>query len=356
MKYQDILNRIIEILILSEQKRKELESLGITDIGKKLNERNFEGYHPFVIYKEYYQEFEYLKNKELTFCLLTEDREVGLKNHLLLSECRERLATDTHNKQDLEDIIKILEKSNGMKADNLMHIVGYFVPETDYEVFKEKCYQLKIGPCKEIAKNKEEFLIHFEKNRSEIDKQRKRIIKHFKKSIDKREIEEELIDKEVFIDAKKKEINNSDNLQCEENLDINLEGKFKEIIYLGMLGHLNIKMVSELKTILKENEFKELINVLKQNGIFTESDLLEIELEANKKVKTITDIDELVAYFAVRKNLNVAALKVLIPSIGIDNYHYLMDQLFRFNAIDIDAYKKYLEEFNLIDNSFKQAR
>ena len=82
MEYQDILNRIVEIINLSEQKRRELESQGIFDKDKKPEEKNFEGYHPFVIYKDYKKEFQNLKNKELTYCLLSQDEQAGLKNHL----------------------------------------------------------------------------------------------------------------------------------------------------------------------------------------------------------------------------------------------------------------------------------
>lgn len=356
MEYQDILNRIVEIINLSEQKRRELESQGIFDKDKKPEEKNFEVYHPFVIYKEYKKEFQNLKNKELTYCLLSQDEQAGLKNHLLIEECKKRLQTDIENRQDLEMIITILQKSYGRKADGLTYLTGYFIPDEDYNIFKTICSKLNIGPQKKLSDSKEEFLKYLKINQREISNQRKRILKHMKMFAVEREVEEDLVIKDIERETKRQELDDYPSNLSEEKNDINLDGKFKEIIYWGMLGYLDIKMVSELKTILKESEFQELINALMQYGIFTEEELLDIEIESKKKIKTITDIDELVAFFAVRKDLNVVALKALIPSIGIDNYHYLMDQLFRFNTIDFETYKNYLEEFNLLDSDINQSR
>ena len=137
------------------------------------------------------------------------------------------------------------------------------------------------------------------------------------------------------------------NLKNEEvNKKLNCD--YKELVFLGMCGELTLNMISELKHLLNDEEYYNLLNTLYHYKIFSKEELLKARDEGITNLKVINDIDELVAFLAIRKDLNIKALKGLIPVIGVTNYHYLIDQLFKYNAIDFDVYREYLEDFKFI--------
>ena len=137
-------------------------------------------------------------------------------------------------------------------------------------------------------------------------------------------------------------------LEKEEGKLQTLNCDFKEIIFLGMSGLLNVEMIVQLKGVLEKDDFKKLLNLLLEYKIFDDRTILEVKRRLVTKFRVVSDINELVAYFAIRRGINIESLKSLIPSIGESNYHYLIDQLFRYGTINIDEYKKYLEENNLL--------
>lgn len=349
MGYLEILNRIVEIINLSSDKKQELESKGIFDKDKiNADDKNFYVFYPYYIYKEYYNEFEYLKSKELTFYNLRTDKYAGLKNQTLIKECRNYISNNSTNSSDYREIINIINRCNGKKASELVYIMGYYVCDDDLVNFKKLCNKCHVGFGKSARDNEMEMYEQVENTNKQIEEQKRRIEKHMK-SLNKEETSKDIVDS-IKEDLPKNITNDIDNEEqpLKEKLSITLNGKYKEFIYLGMLGYLNIKMIIELKNIMTNEEFSELLNDLKKYNIFTQDELLDINIEANEKVKNVNSIDELVAFLVTREGLNVDALKIFIPSIGIENYHYLMDQLFRFNKIDFDTYKTYLEEYNLI--------
>lgn len=143
------------------------------------------------------------------------------------------------------------------------------------------------------------------------------------------------------------------NLKNEEvNKKLNCD--YKELVFLGMCGELTLNMISELKHLLNDEEYYNLLNTLYHYKIFSKEELLKARDEGITNLKVINDIDELVAFLAIRKDLNIKALKGLIPVIGVTNYHYLIDQLFKYNAIDFDVYREYLEDFKFIESDLKR--
>lgn len=352
MKQEDILNRMVEIITISEQKKNELEAQGIVNKnGHSQNDTYFITFYPYFIYKDYALEFENLRNQELTYHILKTDKYAGLKNQALIKECMTMINGNVQNKSVYEELINIINRSNGKPANELSYINGYFICRSDVERFKEICNMYKIGYAKKIVDSKDEAMELVENTKNQVLEQKSRVQEHINKlnssvSNKKNEvIEDNSFD--VVIDGKNSKSN---------DLNITLNCKYKEIVYLGMLGYLNSNMIVELKNVMSDSEFKELLDVLDEYMIFTHDELLNIGLDVNEKVKDFKTIDELVAYFAIRENLNVEALKMLIPSIGIDNYHYLMDQLFKFNKMDLETYSNYLKEFNYITDDVKHSR
>lgn len=328
MTYQDILNRIIEIIKLSENKKIELENDDIYDDKLSLADKNFNAFYPYHIYKDYYKEFEYLRMKELTFHLIGADKYAFLKNNSLIRECSNCLVTGKISQSVYDEIVCILERVSLASAEELIYIYGYFVCERDLEKFKTICFKNHIGINKPIKGNQEETREIFDKNAEQTKEQKMRIHMH--------------------MESLKNDISKNEN--------IILNCKYKEIVYLGMLGKLNLKMIADLKEVMLDDEFKELTNVLLDYKLFTNEEINSLYSKESSKVKEVSDIDELVAFLSVRKVTNVEGLKVLIPFIGIDNYHYLMDQLYKFNAISHEDYFNYLREYNYLEDDIKNVR
>lgn len=330
MKYEDILNKIVDIIELSEQKKEELETKEIFENNiSSPNDKNFFVFNPYYIYKDYYDNFEKLRNQELTYHLLKTDKYAALKNQSLVRECYKLIESDIANKEDYEKVINIINGCNGKKAEELSYIGGYFICKDDLSKFKELCNKYKIGIGVKINNDKDKVLDLLENSKKQVADQKLRIQNHINKL------------KNEFKDEKAKNISNksdvsivNDNLKSGSISEINtiLNCNYKEIIYLGMLGYLNSRMIVELKNIMTNNEYDELLKTLEKYNIFSHDELLNIELDVNEKINNVTNIDELVAYFAIKDNLNFETLKLLIPSIGIENYHYLVEQLRKFNV------------------------
>ena len=102
-----------------------------------------------------------------------------------------------------------------------------------------------------------------------------------------------------------------------------------------------------INTTLNNNteQFKRIKKYLSRNDVQEE--------KKEPTMKIVSDIDELVEYFTYRKPLNIDAFKLLIPHIGIYNFHYLIDNLYKNGAISFESYKAYLEEFNFIPREQK---
>lgn len=347
MKYEDILNRMVEIITISEKKKKELEAQSMNN--KNVNsqrDNDFMVFYPYYIYKEYILEFEELRNQELTYHILKTDKYAGLKNQALIKECISKINDNVENKGAYEELINIINRSNGKSASELCYVNGYFICRNDLERFKEICNMYKVGFAKKIIDSKDEAMELIESTKNDVLEQKSRVQEHINKL------------NSVVSDSKNNSFDlNIDNENSKSSdLNITLNCKYKEIVYLGMLGYLNTNMIVELKNVMSDSEFKELLDILNEYMIFSHDELLNIGLDVNEKIKDFKTIDELVAYFAIRENLNIEALKILIPSIGLDNYHYLMDQLFKFNKIDMETYSNYLKEFNFITDDVKYSR
>lgn len=342
--YQDILNRMVEIIKLSAQKKIEIEAKDEFDVDKNQKNQLFFGY-PYSIYKDYQEEYDDLKNRELTYYLLSENKNAFNENQKLYNQCLSQLDDDYENKEDYEKLIAIIKNSFGKTANDLITIMGYFIVREDFELFKQLCKKLKVGIGVQLnPANVSESSKIREESQKEHSKQIKRIAKELERLIDKQKTIEE--QSQSDLETQKSQ---PDDLATKSNHQDTKNDNFKEIIYLGMCGYLNPKMVAELKIVLKNDEFKELLDALKKHGIFNEQELLQIEIESAEKVKTINEIDELVAFLALRDDLNVEALMILIPSIGLNNYYYLIKKLYNFGKIEYEAYKEHLMKIKNIE-------
>lgn len=325
--YEEIIERIIEII----------------DLSKNINNVDCTTINHFVIANEFVEEFKELLDSEKTFYSLGNDLAAFKKNYELICQCKKYIEDNFDN--DYLEVINILEQSYGESVDELIEYFGYYIRKQDLNDFSKLCKKLRIGPsillkdCNpEIIKS--EIYENLNKNKEQYNR-----------------IKTYLIPTTNDIKEENNNINeNSDELDNQENLPLLLKGNFKELIYLGIKGYLTIEMVVDLKNVLSKQQFQELVNRLLEFKIFNRDDINQIEKLSQKNIRMIDNINELVVYFAIRKDIDIKALKVLVPYIGIENYHYLVDQLYRFDAIDYDDYKEYLEEFNFIESDKNKKR
>lgn len=342
--YNDILNRIIEIIEISENIRRNSKN-------EVLDIENFSLIRHYPIHKDYVEEFNRLLNAERTYYLLyqNKDSNVGEKNTKLLEECR-----NNSTQPDFLELAEIINRSFKRTANELYEYLGYYVLREDCNRFIELCKKLHVGPCVALRDLNPDDARKEINNSLFVNKEQGRRIKKY--LFNEVEEKDEKVFEEQFIVVPEKQIEEASQEELAESngsyVFVNadkpvLSCDFREIIYLGMSGQLTLKMVQTLKDLLTNAEFKELINLLIEYNIFTKGELSEIVEVSNNRV--VTDIDELVGYFAIKDSLNVEGLKSLIPTIGLWNYHYMIDQLFKYGAIDFETYKDYLIENNLID-------
>lgn len=323
MKYEDIINRIIEIIKLSEQKKNELESIGLFDSS------DFSEYYSYYIYKDYDKEFERLKNQELTYYLLKTDKYAGLKNQILIKECNERINRYNEDVFAYQELIDIINKCNGKDASQLTYINGYFVCNEDALKFKQLCKTYNIGYSKDVVLNKQETVEVVQNSINQIQEQKLRI--------------------EGFLNKAKKDFNKNNN----GSLDITLtSSKHKELIFLALTGKLKPTDISRLKNVMNGSEFGELIEELRKFNVFSNEEISIVISNSMVKEEDINDIDELVSYFVTCEDLDIDNLKQLIPTIGLDNYCYLIDKLFIYKKISSEDYMDYLKDN--MDNSKKR--
>lgn len=364
--YNEIFNRILEIIKLSDDIKTNFSS----------KRRDFITLNHFVIFKTYVDEFVELLDSERTIFLLNQNKgkHIGKKNFELIKVCRSNALKDVIYKEEYVRLHEILASSFNHSALDLIEHSGYYVLKIYYEEFCKLCQLLQLGPFVNVdGMNNSESKSIVKSALANHRAQYNRIKKYYDKLVLKKDDEKipdlekddekenieipEVLLEEVTKDTEliDEEVVAMDTIEKDEGKLQTLNCDFKEIIFLGMSGLLNVEMIVQLKGVLDKEEFKKLLDLLLEYKIFDDRTILEIKRRLVTKFRVVTDINELVAYFAIRRGINIESLKALIPTIGETNYHYLIDQLFRYGTIGIDEYKSYLLENNLlIDESSRK--
>ncbi|MBQ8901823.1 MAG: hypothetical protein IJY87_01995 [Bacilli bacterium] len=342
--YGDIIERIKEIIALSEQRKTEISVI-------ELNE-NYNNYFVsklwYEIAVEYAKEFEELLDAERTFYLLKNAKDFDVLNRFnsaLKVVCQNRGSEENELTEDYLTLLGILNNADGRTAFELTEYKGYFIVKEELTSFIAICRKLKVGPYKSLKESTKGEVTDFVY--SEMDRkksQRNRI-------------------NDYIISSYTKEINPAiDNPitkanETEYTLFTTIDEKpkdalfdrkptktyYRELIYLGIIGKLSIDMVVELKNIMTTGDFELLLDDLQKWQIFDEKEFLKIKNKAYSNQTNIEDIDQLVGFFVTKENLNAKALESLIPAIGIENFDYMMDKLFKYGAIEVEDYLQYIE-------------
>lgn len=327
--YYEILDKIVDIIRLSGNIRAK-------DMTGKFDVENFALLRHFPIYKDYVEEFSDLLNIERTYYLLNKnkDNNVGLKNNELLEICKKNI-----DDEKCLELFEIINRSFNHPARDLYEHNGYYVLKEDFNRFVELCKELKIGPFQSLLElggelSKKELMNSLENNKEQGLRIREYIEKH---------LIENLVISDQIIFVPQNKLNEVINISLpnetkNEKHSRIMDCEFKELIYLGINNKLTLDMIKTLKEILSEKEFEVLEKLLLEYNIFSEKELFLLKYE--KGAKEINDIDELISFLLLQESINIDGLSALIPFIGNWNYHYMLAQLFKFGAINIDDYNK----------------
>ncbi|MBE6156684.1 MAG: hypothetical protein E7161_02950 [Firmicutes bacterium] len=309
MTYGSIMARIAELI----QKGQNGKINGMSNIG------SVRGYS---IIEEDITEFSELLELENTFYLLNTEETPTLNNDGLLKLCQERASVSNEYTNDYLALIEILNNAYGKTASELSEHLGYYIPKESIVSFYNLCNKLKVGPCTIIKSMTPEVAKGAISNsltgkRLQFERIKNYMLKHF----------DCVVERASLIPEK----NNSRD--------------FMEIVSLGIDGLLTKEMVASLKARLSKSDFQKLLDRLVAFNVFTNKEILRIESLVNSGKKESLDLDELVVFLAGRKQLEIESLKYLIPEIGIYNYHYVIDELFKLGVIKIDEYIKVIKGY-----------
>ena len=308
--YPNIIKRIKEIIKESETAQKEKDPNAFTRILW------------FNILKEHEEEFTKLIDIERTLHLYYNTNE-PLKINQQLSNLLETIKDN-----DAIELNNIINQSLTNNPEDLIEHLGYFIPKEHFERFKELCKKLRVGTNTLIKSttNAQEIIKESLNNNKN---QYQRITTYLKENEQIQETTK--YPKNSFINQ---------NNQKQEIPHITA-AKHKELLYLIKIGKLKLTDIINLQNVMTNEEYQYLLEELKTYQI------ISIEQEAKlkgTKITNITDINELLNFFITKKDIQIDGLKELIPAIGKDNYDYLVDELFRHNALTITEYKKYLDD------------
>lgn len=305
--YGDIITRLKELIDSSEERKKELTS-------EELNNYNyyFVKILKYDICLEYTKEFRELLETERTFYAY-HNSEAPLKNNEDLALlCIEKAQEKSETSADFIALNEIITLSNNQSITVLIEHKGYYILKDKLEEFISLCQKLKIGPFRLVSDISQEELNNYANLLSQsLNEQQTRI--------------------EKYLNPKETQKNEEDQNQI-------INGNNISYILMGLHGKLTIEVVADLKSVLGIDEFEKLLQGLEIWLIFTKEEISEIRNLAAERSNIVT-IDDLVNYFSKQEGLDVKALVNIVPAIGIENYKYLVFQLYKLGVINANSYE-----------------
>ncbi len=299
--YGDIIKRMEDLIILSSQKYNALNNA-------EDRKNNFVKMFNYNIYIDYVKEFQMLLGIENTFYFLKNKTNLEAKNNELIEICKNNLGGP--NGQYYNLIMNMLIDVKGKKAHQILEYDGYYVAINNYDYFISLCKKLGIGPGRMIS--------DFSKDEGK---------KYIQKSFENRKEQMARINK--ILDERKKIID-----YVEPGLLIDSE--FRDMIYLGINGNLSFEIVRSLQKFYSKEKFRALLGALEKWQIFNNNELNILRSQIDVKIDVVSGVEDLVAFFSQKEGVDVDALKILIPDIGIQNYNYLIYELNRLGTINLE--------------------
>lgn len=310
-KYDDIIKKINEIIEYSRRKKSQLTKEDVLNYNKIFTKILFED-----IAIECASELQSLLDTEMVFHLLMNDPNVGQKNNDLEVECKNSLKQNNEYTNDYVRMLEILNNAIGKTPLELSEHSGYIICRDELNEFLNISRKLNIGPGLTM-------------NSAKSDDARALFWKNSK------------------LKAKKEQCLRIRNYIPEQkNIDNNMEALDKltdrntwlvRLSLLGISKKLSLEMVVELKRVLTEDEYNNLLTVLLEHDIFKANEIDIIKNTEYNDDDYVNDMDKLVAFFVgLGPSLNIDTLKYLILSIGKYNFDYLIEELYKIGIIKQD--------------------
>ena len=332
--YGDLINRIVEIIELSNKKKSEMIAQEVKDYNDHFVKMLWCDIDITLA-----NEFQDLLDFERTFMVLNNSEKPEAKNLELLQVCQEQGSIDNQHTEDYLHIMELLNNADQANVEDLREYKGYFLLKDDLAVFISLCRKLGVGPYTLLKDmDREEAKAAVNREMALKNEQYQRI--------------KASVQKAGYVVENNGSIPVIEPSTYEEVDDALEQNSIDEIIYLGIVGKLTSDMVVDMKKVMPDDSFNKLLKELKIWKIFSEKKIKEIKERAYSHSEYIRSIDELIGFLALREDLNPDALKAFIPSIGVENYHYMIDQLFKFGIISFEYYMENLRE--LMENGLKK--
>lgn len=302
--YGDVIGRLAEIIINGQIKKAQ----GTAEVV------SFRGYY---IEKNEIEEFRELLAVESSFYALNTRSDTTKLNDELLRLCEKRLK-DNPNDTSYIRLLEILDNTFGKPCNVLEEHCGYFISKENYLEFCELCSKLKVGPCSILKDSNNDFS--------------KQIITD---SINNKHMQNERLKNYIESNYNQKVYRSflTENPNTGERNFI-----FEHIIFLGINNLLTISFVVNMRNMMSEEKFNQLLTIIRACKFFSAEDMNKIYTLSNPTEQESLDIDGLIEFLAKTKELDFAALNNLIPSIGIYEYHYLIDELYKCGVITLEEW------------------
>lgn len=313
--YGEVINRIVEIINLSSGKvlppGGEYKDYFVRILGRDID-------------IDLAPELRGLLDIERTFSILanTPQEDVIKNNVELMGICKERAQSNDATTSDYLSLYEILRSSLGKSSIELTEYRRYFVPSESLTDFIMLCRKLKVGPNRMVRDmSPEELRKNVDESIRVQSEQFKRINYHLTRLSQISETQTEV----------------------KENYSIKMD--YKIFLYLGFSGKLSLEVVKDIKKLLNPQEYELLLEIFLAGDIFTEEEIDELRQNKETIGEQIDEMNNLVELFATRKDLNIAALKLLIPAIGKVNYHFLIEELFKKGVVNDEDYLNHIKEY-----------
>lgn len=317
--YGDIIARIEEIIRKSAQKEKELDPQELKD--------NYNNYFAHILYcniaNDLANEFRECIDAERTFMMFKKSSPFNCldKTRDLLEICKENSIPQNNNCFYYQEIAQIISESYGKTAFELTAYKGYYILREKLDRWLWLMRKVNLLPNDKKMSESE--------RKAEVDQ----IFKETQEQYNRL--------KEYIERAKNQELTSVTNNTSNFNIDLKSK-KHQDLIFLGIHGSLSIKTIEKLRFSYSEDQYQLLLDELLEWQIFSPEEIENLR-KADIKTTVITDdLEELLSFFATKKNLNANALRALKPAIGDANLIYLINTLYRVGSISTESYEEYL--------------
>jgi len=302
--YGDIIGRLPEIIINGQTKKMQ----GTSEI------ISFRGY---FIEQSDIQEFRELLAIESSFYSLNTRSDTTKLNDELLRLCEKELKDNPNNTLYIR-LLEILDNTFGKPCKDLAEYCGYYIFKENYLEFCELCTKLKVGPHSILRDSNNEFS--------------KKVITE---NINNKHMQNERLKNYIESNYNQKVYRSflAENPNTGERNII-----FEHVTFLGINNLLTINYVVNMRNIMSEEKFNQMLNIIKACKFFSEEEINQIHSLSNPAEKKTLNIDDLIEFFAKTKELDFDSLKDLIPLIGFYEYHYLIDELYKCGVITLDEW------------------